>query len=76
MDGFAPPPRAYQAYDSVWSEGLWCKMRHCGVENTFADPIICLDAVNNSNKVWYVLIFWTSLYTWEQSTIATIHNMY
>ena len=24
-----------KAYDSVWREGLWCKMRHCGVEKKF-----------------------------------------
>ena len=24
-----------KAYDSVWREGLWCKMRHCGVEEKF-----------------------------------------
>ena len=24
-----------KAYDSLWSEGLWCKMRHYGVEEKF-----------------------------------------
>ena len=24
-----------KAYDSVWREVLWCKMRHCGVEEKF-----------------------------------------
>ena len=35
-----------------------------------------LDAINNSNKVWYVLIFFTTWYTWVQPTIAVIHSMY
>ena len=30
-----------------------------------------MGAVNNSNKVWHVLIFWTSWCTWVQSTMAT-----
>ena len=25
-----------KAYDSVWTEKLWCKMRHYGVEEKFA----------------------------------------
>ena len=25
-----------KAYDSVWMEELWCKMRHYGVEEKFA----------------------------------------
>ena len=24
-----------KAYDSMWREGLWCKMRHYGVEEKF-----------------------------------------
>ena len=35
-----------------------------------------MGAVMNSNKVWYVLVFWTTWCTWVQSTIATIHSVY
>ena len=35
-----------------------------------------MGAVNNSIKVWYVLVIWTTWCTWVQSTIAIIHSVY
>ena len=34
---------ASKAYDSVWREGLWCKMRHYGVEEKFVRCVkVCI----------------------------------
>ena len=45
------------------------------------DIVVHMATVNNSDKIWYVLIFvsWTTWYTWLQSIIATkcvVYNTY
>ena len=49
-----------KAYDSVWREGLWCTMRHYGVEEKFV--VVCeglysgvetRDVMNRAKSRWF-----------------------
>ena len=49
-----------KAYDSVWRVGLWCEMRHCGVEEKFInvceglyDGVETRVVINRAKSRWF-----------------------